>query len=395
MKNTFVPFVFSLAIFFLMGCGNAEQSSANLTTNEQTSQEPTSRSLTEADTFVRTPSAAQRVAPDFSMAAEFPATYQLLSDNGQFSFVEFLVVYALPALRPQDIRSEADLINLLQSRKNILTGLTSVFKQIPAAKIDKQLPELQKEFGRIGIRLKTDQGNYAGFQSADAFQEVISTYATDPFTYYQAFIQAQERAQTAEFPFKDMEPYQDMVLAGEKLMTAFPNSVHYQSVRVDFRDALRNFVGIFVLQEGGYTTERLDNPMVDSERNSAETETHQQFVRQHASSQYAPIVARMLKLKSNTSKKPESLYAIYAGTAASLEEAREKQFEWLNKGEDVLHILPYDAGTQQEGHLLVYRFFEDEELSLQCLDEVQKRATHEIGYMKLSVNGKRMYQMGI
>lgn len=395
MKCNIYSFACYLAFFVVVGCGNSETGSASLATDSLSTQEPTTRSLTEVDTFVRTQSAARRIAPDFSLANEFPSVYQLLADNDQANFGALLGGYASAALHPQEIRSEAKLLSLLQTRKNILVGLTSVFDQIPSEKVNEQLSDIQKELGRIGIEVKTNKGNYVGFQSADAFQKIISSYATDPFTYYQAFLKAQEKAQMGEFPFNDMEPYQDMVVAGEKLMTDFPTSVHYQSIRTDFREALRNFVGVFVLQEGGYTSERLDSPMANSERNATETETHKQFVVKHASSSYAPIVTSMLAMQSQIAKKPENIYAIHAATASSLEEAREKQFELLNQGEDVLHILPYDAGTQQESYLLVYRFFDDEELSLQCLDDTQKRSSQEIGYMMLSINGNRMYQLGI
>ncbi len=214
--------------------------------------------------------------------------------------------------------------------------------------------------------------------------------------YFEAFRKARTRPlASGQSPFGDMEPQKEMVLAGEKLMTAFPNSSFYEAIKIDFRQALRNFVGIYQLEEGGYVLERVGDPMEIGDYWNTETETHKLFVQEQSDSRYKEIVARLLARKSRISKRPENIYVIYAETAASMEEAEEKQFEWLNRGEDVLHILPYDAGTAEESFVLTYRFFEDEEQSLTYLDEVQKRTGGKAGYMMMSVNGEKLYQLGI
>ena len=79
----------------------------------------------------------------------------------------------------------------------------------------------------------------------------------------------------------------------------------------------------------------------------------------------------------------------------SEEEAREKQFELLNQGEDVLHILPYDGGTGQMSYLVAYRFFDDESLSLDMLDAINNRSEEKVNYLMLSLNGPKLYQVGI
>lgn len=388
-----ISFFAGILFLWIAGCDHVDQGSAKLDADSLPTPDVTSRSIPQADSTAQIPAASRRMAVQFSLADALPATHRLLSDNGKPEAL--LEMYAQSAMNEEAIKSESQLIDLLQSRNEALLELNQAFDQISAENLDQQLPEIQSELETIGIELNMTNGTFSGLKSAEAFEEIISIYSSDPFIYYQAFIQAQEKVQASEFPFADMEPYKEMVVAGEKLMTDFPSSNHYQAIQADFQEALSHFVGIFLLKEGGYATERVNSPLEYSDSYTTETETHKQFVEQHASSRYAPIISRMLESKSSISKKPENIYAIHRETAGSMQEAREKQFDLLNKGEDVLHILPYDAGTQQEAFLLTYRFFDDEEASLQFLDALQKRSEGEMGYMNLSINRNKMYQLGI
>lgn len=389
-----------MALVLGLGCESSttdQDASSSLTTEVAAPEEPkvTSRTLTEADTFAKTQTAAQRIAPNFSVSADYPVLYKLLQENDQFPFVEVISVYALPASNLEAIQSEKQLLVLLQAQKNIVVALNNIADQIPNEAIEAKLPELKQELNPIGIDVKSANRKFAGFQSKTAFKSVIADYATDPIEYFTAFLNAQQKYQDADFSFKDMEAVRDMVLAGEKLMTDYPNSSHYQIIKTDFREAVLNFVGVYVMDEGGYTTERVSNPLIRSERFVAETETHKAFIQEHPNSIFTPVISKMLASPSRITSNPESLYAIYAGTASTLEEARQKQFDFLVQGRDILHILPYDAGKQQEGYLLACRFYEDETASLQCLDEAQKEAQSDAQYMMLSVNNNRLYQLGI
>lgn len=383
-----------------IGCDSSttdQDATSSLATEVTPSEEPqvTSRTLTEADTFAKTQTAAQRIAPNFSVSTDYPVLYKLLQENDQFHFVEVLSIYALPASNLEAIQSEKQLLVLMQAQKNIVVALNGIADKISTESIEAKIPELKEELNPIGIDLKSANRKFAGFQSKAVFKSVIDEYASDPIEYFRAFLKAQQKYQDSDFSYRDMEVIRDMVLAGEKLMTDYPNSSHYEIIKTDFREAVLNFVGVYVMDEGGYTTERISSPMVRSERFVTETETHKAFIQEHPNSVFTPVISKMLESPSRITSKPESLYAIYAGTAPTLEEARQKQFDFLVQGRDILHILPYDAGTQQEGYLLACRFYEDEEASLQCLDEAQKEAESDAQYIMLSVNNNRLYKLGI
>jgi len=366
------------------------------TQSEPTASLPENSDVAVSSRGVTVQQASERIAPNFSTKESFPTLYNILADNDQFPFVEMLNIYALPALNLHAISDEAQLISLVQSRKNTMVALQKTLESIPTEALQSNISNIDKELRTIGIAVKKTGNIPVELQQISHFKELEKKLATDPFASYKAFIQAQANFQASAFPYRNMEAVKEMVVAGEKLMTEFPKSIHYKTIQTDFREALSSFVGIYEMIEGGYSSIRTKNPMIDRDIHISEMETHKAFVAENPSSIYHDIVEAIIASPSISHIDPANLYVIYASQVGSIEEARKMQFEGLNKGKQFLHILPYDAGTNQDAYLIIYRFFDDENQSLTVLDQMKKaNPDDEIQYLNLSVNAGRLYQLGI
>jgi hypothetical protein len=218
---------------------------------------------------------------------------------------------------------------------------------------------------------------------------------SEPDQLYQRFRLAQEKTVGTEMALASMEPYLEMVLAGESLKEKYPESEQYLSLQAEFQDALSTLFDIHILEADGYPLYQSGFPLSRDETLNTEVETHMQYLEDQPEGPFALLIRRMLDDMSRIGQKPENLYAIAAGEFMTRDSAQARQFELLHQGEDVLHILPFDAGKAEPRFLLTYRFFEDEQTSLEFLSALMKRSQLAPQYLMMSCRKGKLYQLGI
>lgn len=372
------------------GCGPTEPTtvpSENTPKIEQKSdltqdQPQTTRSLND--------NSHMRVATltEVDFPTQFPTLSALIAADGPLH--ERLTAYAQQVLNPAGLTAEAGLLAVFDERDQHIIPRLSDYVQATAS---DDIEKLEQELNQLGLQLVVAEGTVIGVGGADMLQAQIRAFPA--VEAYMDFRTAQAQAASGEYPFLDMSPYQDMILAGEKLNQANRPAL-FARIKADFDQALINFTDIHLVQRAN--TRTAPAPVVggthtESYPYETELSTHKAFVAAHPESRYQSVVQKILRNPSEISEKPEQLYVIVNEWVSTEDAARQRVQSHLQAGEDIPHFLPIKRPNGKTDYAVTYRFYEDEDKALTAF-EIAEQSYPSVDLVYCSIKGETLYQLG-
>lgn len=364
---------------------STEEPQADASFEPETGSEMGTRGLAGAETA--------RMA-NFSFKDQLPLVYDLV--KGDATFLKTLEAYAMKINGPGQIKSEEGIIALLEQRENsIIPKLTPFFENMEEQAFYDNTNALDKELAKIGIRIQTAEAMFVGLGASDMLQQEIKLYGSDAFKWYIKFINADAAAGGGEYPFMNMKPYGDMILAGEQLQE-LPANPYFDKIKDRYFEALEYFTDIHLVKSpdarqqpsamvGGINTEFYPY--------ASETQAQSEFVKENENSRYSSVVGRIMENMSEISQKPENIYVIVLEWAKTEDMAKSRVRTHLREGEDVPHFLKIRRGDGTDQYAVSYRFYENSEKASDALDKIQSKFP-EAQMIFVSVKGDELYQLG-
>ncbi len=222
------------------------------------------------------------------------------------------------------------------------------------------------EFEKIGIHIVTAEGMYVGLERAPLLSYALENLATEDFKLSQQIKNAYGMTIGGEYPFLDLEWNDDVILAGEQLLSKFPASDYTSEVLGYFENALTPFVDLHkVISEDGSESFIVGGFEVESWPGLTDTAYHHQFLRSYPKSVFAPMISRII---NNPSQMKADANLIYIVKVPYL----EKEITWFNyflNGIDIAHKLYIDE-NMPENPTLAYRFYDDKQKALNALNKI-------------------------
>jgi hypothetical protein len=333
-------------------------------------------------------------ADEFDFAAQFPQLYSLV--RGDESMRRVLSDYARRVVTQQALNSEADLVALFQVRdETVLPRLTPFFEN-RAEEIEPKSERYEQELNRLGMSITMAEGMITGLGPAPMLEATVAQVASPAFKAYQRFVNARTQSYDGEYPYMNMAPYEEMVLAGEELMAWKPNP-YWKKVEEDFAHALHTVTDLHMVQNTS-AREEAGTPMVGRLNRefypyAAEIDRLKDFAQRHPNSGFAQAAQKIAQNPSQMTDKPENLYLIILEWARQEQEARQQVQQYLRQGEDIPHYLPIKRGDGSTQYAVTYRFFESPDQAEEALQRI--RSTHpEAEMIFCSVKGDQLYQVG-
>ncbi|RMG56040.1 MAG: hypothetical protein D6722_27060 [Bacteroidetes bacterium] len=333
---------------------------------------------------------------NFVLADSFPQLARMVA--GQTELAGELTTYARQVVDPGSLQSEEDLLALLTQRDEVLIPqLVTVLENDAEWLMRDEAEALIYELDRLGMFVQTAEGMFVGLGPAPFLEGAIARLGDDGLQWYLRFRNAEAEAGAGEYPFLDMAPYRDMIIAGEKLQEISPNT-YFPRVAERFHTALEVFTDLHLVSTPTGRQEQEAMPMTggvstDFYPFAAEINTHRAFVEGSTKSRYQAAVEKILANPSRISERPEDIYVIVLDWVDQKEAAQQRIRTYLAEGEDIPHHLEVRQGDGKDRYCIAYRFFEDADQAQAALDQIRP-TNPEAEMIMVSVKGDKLYQLG-
>ncbi|MDX2245173.1 MAG: hypothetical protein SF052_00240 [Bacteroidia bacterium] len=384
--------IWASAFILLMftGCGPKPSSSTEdaetLTAEESVGDSMRSRGLSNA-----------RMA-EFSLDRYFPALYNLIKKDP--ALVKQMSVLAEKVVKKEEITTEKDLLAVFTLRDTLLNSTLYNALEAVNGYADGSTDDggLYEELSRLGIQITSAEGTFTGLAPASFLEDKLAELGSEALKAYIAFQVADANSMSGEYPFVNMEPYQQMIEAGEKLMKLEPNP-YFVKIEDRFYQALENFTDVHKVvspdnarQENNFST-LVGGVNAETYPYITETETLGKFAQKEKTSPYAKVAARIMENMSEMTEKPENIYVIVTEWVTDEDMARRRVFTHLRQGQDIPHHLQIRRGDGKDYYAIVYRFYEDSDKATAALEKIEKQFP-QAQMIYASFQGGKLYQLG-
>lgn len=330
---------------------------------------------------------------DFNFQERFPMLYNLLKENPDD--LEIVTRYARKVVAKEGLQTEQDILDLFDERQEQIIPIISPYlENLDSEKWYQANESYEAELNALGLRQITVEGMYTAIGASQILTDVLRTNVSSGLRQYADFCNYESLSRGGEYPYSNMEPYFDMILAGEKLMGDANARIFYEKVNEDFKWALRAVTDVHLLEEDGRQTPLVGGTHTEQYPYMSELDSHKEFVENHFNSRYAIVIEKILENTSSITARPENIYLIVTEWATSLNEAEDKVFENINGQKDVPHYLQVRRGNGKDEYAITYRFFEDETKANTALKTCRDSGI-EAELLFVSVRNGQLYQIGI
>ena len=332
----------------------------------------------------------------FVLADSFPQLARLV--QRQPDLTGELTTYARGILAPQTLSSEAGILDLLQQRDEaIIPGLIPLLENDDTWLHSDQGPALIAELSRLGIFVQTAEGMFTGLGPAPVLEDAIARLGSEALQWYLRFQNADAASGAGEYPFLDMTPYRDMVVAGERLQSLSPDT-YFPRIEPRFYDALEVFTDLHLVSSPTGRQDQEAMPMTQGVSTdfypfATELNTHREFVEGTTRSRYREALGKILENPSRITERPEDIYIIVLDWVEQKEAAQQRVRNYLAQGADIPHHLLVRQGDGKDRYCIAYRFYEDADQAQVALDRIQP-AYPRAEMIMVSVKGDKLYQLG-
>lgn len=372
------------------GQTEADDSGAYTLANEDAAQ----RRVAPAEADTPTPDAVMRYAGPSSFASAFPKLDSLTQSAPDLN--ADLRSYADMVLNPDKIRSEADILQVIDYRDHqIMERLSAQLLNADEGRMFEIFAPLDAELNRLGMQMNVVEGMFADLGPATFLEAEMNQYASRGFRLFMAYEHARTQSYNGEYPYLNMEATREMLQLGEQIMD-LDSSPYPDQIGESYERALLAFMDIHAVKDpnarggleffvSGLNTDHY--PFV------TENETRREFASQEDEDPLHEVMSRILDTPSTMTKRPNHLYLIVVEWADDEAMAKSRVISHLRKGEDVPHYLPVNLPDGTLKYAVVYRFFEAEELAENAFVRAQA-AYPEAEFMMVSVRGQELFQIG-
>lgn len=385
--------LFFISSLFLAGCDNFLSSN----TSSEEAEAVAAEEMPASDSMTTRGMPNARMA-GFSFDRYFPAIYKLIYTDP--ALLQKMSVYAEKVSKKEEIRTEKDLLAIFAMRDSLLeSSLYDAIAEVNGyANGTEDDGGLYDELSRLGIQITSAEGTFTGLGPASFLEDKLTEVGSEALRVYIDFLVADANSASGEYPFVNMEPYRQMVEAGEKLNKLQPNA-YYAKIEERFYQALENFTDIHKVVPPG--TARQDNSSstmvggvnVESYPYVSETTTLEDYAKSNQSSPYAKVAAKILENMSEMTAHPENIYVIVTEWVTDEDMAKRLVFSHLRKGQDIPHHLQIQRGDGKDYYAIVYRFYEDSDKATAALEKIEKEFP-QAQMIFASYKGGKLYQLG-
>ncbi|MEL6652378.1 MAG: hypothetical protein AAFQ87_16370, partial [Bacteroidota bacterium] len=253
---------------------------------------------------------------------------------------------------------------------------------------------LETELNRLGLTMLSAEGMFIGLGNAPLLNELVESKGSDALKWYLRFVYASDESANGEYPFLNMKPYGDMIVAAEKLKELSPNP-YYEKVESEYKRALLSMTDIHRVGAPNARTEEKQLLVggVNTEMYPFATDAKsRRAFAEGAQSQYSELLTKILSNVSEMSEEPETLYIILTEWVDGEEMAKNRVFAHLESGEDIPHYLKIRRTNGSDAYAIVYRFFEDAEKAEAAISKIEQEIpTAEL--RMISVRNGDLYAM--
>ncbi|MEL6850751.1 MAG: hypothetical protein AAFP92_19695, partial [Bacteroidota bacterium] len=279
--------------------------------------------------------------------------------------------------------------------QTIVPNLSPTFENLDLEPSSEKWEVYTDELSRLGIAITGAEGIVTGLTVSPVLQEEVKNLGSQAFQHYLAFIYADAKTLSGEYPFSNMSPYKEMIVRGEQLQKLQPNA-YFEKVEKRFDEALQYFTDIHLVND---PTARQKTVLVGAANTemypfATETETAAEFAKDGSGSQYQELVSKILSNTSEISTRPENIYVVVIEWATSEDMARNRVHTYLRKGTDIPHYLQIRRGDGTDQFAVSYRFYESADKADEALEKI-KVDYPDAQLVMCSVKGEKLYQLGI
>ena len=397
-RPSFLMFCFFVVLTGTFGCESAEET----TLEDQSSAVQAHREglpeIKEATSHQRTRGPEPQsilTAEDSPSVQPFSALSRILDQ--ETSLEADLTEFASRILAEESIRSEEDLLTLLEQRdSSLIPRLEDVLMRLDG---DQQLYDaydmLQRELQALGMQMTFAEGMLTSVGPYPVLQQSIEKYASPGFKLLLRFREAQTDSYNGEYPYLHMQPYIDMIEIGQA-MSKLSDSTHFQAIRQDFEHAVLVVSDIHLVSDpvardrAGWF---VSDVSTDYYPYATEIDTRQVYSEQKTGSLFQEAMAKVLLRPSSMSMKPSHLYLVITGWADDRESAASSVVSHMIKGKDIPHHLEIHLPDGSSSYALVYRFFEEEAPAEAAILEATSQFP-DAQLMMVSFSQGKLYQIG-
>lgn len=335
-------------------------------------------------------------SPDSSFETRFPILAMMLATEPART-LEVVKNFAATISRPEDIRTEQGLLDLLAFRDSaIIPRLDpAIYRWEDSGKWYEHFEALEAELNSLGLQSMEAEGSFVGLGPADLLVSELDRLASQELKLYLKFQELQTRALGGEYPFLDMSGYLELAEIGERMM-ALPDNKYQDSILEDFH---RYLIFIHDVHKVADPTTREEPNMFVSGISTehypylTDNRSRRAYLEQGPSSAFSKALKEIVANPSVMSPRPEHLYLVVVAWETDETTARQRVITSLLKGQDVPHHLAVQLGDGTTKYAVVYRFFGEEAAAEEALRRAEAQF-NEAELIMVSVSGDRLYQIG-
>ncbi|GAB4421258.1 MAG: hypothetical protein OHK0039_35850 [Bacteroidia bacterium] len=333
---------------------------------------------------------------DFDFARDLPTLYTLVRDDAAMR--NELEAYARQVLLPGSVRSETDILALMQTREEkIIPHLQPFLENLDQDIWYEGGEKLFDELSRIGIDIQTAEGMFIGLGPAAMLQDAIAQYGSEALRWYVRFLNAESQASSGEYPYLNTDAFAEMVLCGEKLQDLRSNA-YFAKIEPAYYNAVSVLTDIHLVYSPGNRQAEDKMVLVGGTHTEAYPymtglEAREAFAGNRGASRFAGVMGRILENPSEISSEPGDIYAVVLDWMSEEEQAQRQVYTYLSTGKDVPHYLKIRRGNGQDSYAVVYRFYESADQADAALRKITATFPRAELVM-LSVQGDGLFQLG-
>ncbi len=256
------------------------------------------------------------------------------------------------------LRSEAGIFQTMQVRDSLANELQPLVDLMNESDLWEVYDSLEMDLNDIGITCIVVESFLTGFGPAPMLEPQIRKTGSQALAAYNRFLNAESESLMGEYPYSDLSSILEMVRAGEALKK-LPDNRYYPLIQARFRKALVTFCDFHFVKS---TDQDQSAAMLTGVGTSpypflSETRTYQQYVSEGENSPYRKVIAGVLSIASSIDFDADTVYVLQSEVFDNEEIALKKQYQYLDQGKGMVHLLRV---TDQQGKVifvLAYRFF--------------------------------------
>ncbi len=358
----------------LLACKQSPTTQASI--QEAEAESPTTVVVVEQDTTnadsMNTRGLGANARLGFDFAAQFPLIDSL--SQSQTEGRRLIGSFAAAVMQAKSIETSEQLEELLFERRDqAREQLQSIIENQDSQWLDQNYDALEDELNRLGMSMLFAEGMFIGLGNTALLTEQVESKGSDALKWYLKFIYASDNSANGEYPFLDMSPYSDMILAGEKLQSLEPNP-YYEKIEDQYHRALLCMADVHRV---GAPSARTDEKQllvggINTEHYPFATGSESRKVFAQAnSSRYSPVMAKIMANMSEMSEDPEHLYIIITEWVEGEEMAKSRVYSHLEAGVDIPHYLKIRRPNGADAYGIVYRFYDDAEKAEAAISKIE------------------------